>query len=101
MRAMILPMALLSLGAMPAPNDPTAPPQPGKRACPQPVTMADSPAAGAPMMRKLGEMPPARHIAAVHTQVYGCPVMLVLDAGQAGGPTGWVPAPEAEARPVD
>ena len=60
------------------------------RACSAPVTTAAMPEPDKPMLRKLSEEPSARHIAAVHREVDGCPVMLVLD----GATPGWTPAPQ-------
>ena len=94
MRWMIFaPLAFLSLGAMAPPQaKPQAPD--AARKCPAPVVTAAAPRPDKPMVRKLGEEPPAALIATVYSEVDGCPVMLVLDGGQTGTGRGWTPAPE-------
>lgn len=90
MRWMIFaPLAFLPLGAMAPPQAPDA-----ARKCPVPVVTAATPRPDKPMIRKLGKEPPAALIATVHSEVDGCPVMLVLDGGQTGAGRGWTPALE-------
>lgn len=97
MRMLFLaPLSLLSLGAMAAPGN-SPPAAETARQCPPPVATAALPKPDKPGVRKLGEEPPARHIAAVYGERDGCPVMLVLD-----GPTpGWTPAPESGLHKAD
>lgn len=94
MRRMFLaPLALISLAAM-APPQAAAQPD-AKRKCPPPITTAAMPKPAKPMVRPLGEEPPAALIATVYSEVNGCPVMLVLDGGPTGFGPGWVSAPES------
>lgn len=90
-----VPLSLLSIGAMAAPEN--VPPTPSASKCPAPVTAAAMPKPDKPIVRKLGEEPPAKHIAAVYAEHDGCPMMLVL-----GGATpGWTSAPESRLHHAD
>ncbi|RHW17281.1 hypothetical protein D1610_12140 [Sphingomonas gilva] len=101
MRVLVLaPFALLLLGAMAEPDD-TARTSDAARKCPPPVVAvkkSDKPGSG---LRKLNEEPPAMLIAAVHKEVDGCPVMLVLNGGGTGVDRGWTPAPESGIHPAE
>lgn len=96
----LVPFALLSIGAAPQPND-TSRTGDAARQCPPPTITASAPEAGKSPLRKLGEEPPAALIAAVHGVVDGCPVMLVLDDGGTGAGRGWSPAPEGAHHPAE
>jgi hypothetical protein len=98
--AFLSPFALLALGAMPPPQA-VFDPEPSPRECPPPVVTVNKPDAGKPTVRKLGEEPPAMQIAAVHAEVGGCPVMLVVDGGATGVGRGWTPAPETDLHPAE
>lgn len=101
MRMFVLaPFALISAGAMAEPND-TARTSEAARKCPPPTINAAAPKPEKSPLRKLGQEPPAAHIAAVHGVVEGCPVMLVLDDGGTGSGRGWTSAPEVSIHPAE
>jgi hypothetical protein len=101
MRMLVLaPLALFSVGAAAQPND-TVRTGDAAHKCPPPTVTAAAPKPGKFPLRKLGEEPPAAHIAAVHGVVDGCPVMLVLDEGGTGAGQGWSPVPEGALHPAE